>query len=76
MGYKFREVQCFKCKHIFMWKKENESVLYEYHMKDTNVLLNLAGCPKCNASILVVPHVLEGIPEDSDKVFKSGIRGI
>lgn len=76
MGYECREVMCYKCKHIFMWINENEVILYEYRLKDNNELIHLAACPKCDTSMLVLPHVLEGIPEDSDRVVRMGIRGI
>lgn len=76
MGYKCREVKCYKCKHVFMWMNEMETILYEYRLKDNNELIHLATCPKCDISMLILPHVLEGIPEDSDAVIKTGIRGI
>ena len=50
--------------------------MYEYRLKETNALLNLAGCPKCDTNVLMIPHVLEGISVDSNKVKISGIRGI
>lgn len=76
MGYKCREVKCYKCKHVFMWMNEIETILYEYRLKENNELINIAACPKCDTRLLILPHVLEGIPEDSDKVIKTGIRGI
>lgn len=58
-----------------MWMK-GTGPIKEYRLKDTNEMLLFAECPKCDTGMLVLPHVLEGIPTDSDGVIVQGIRGI
>lgn len=70
MGYTFREVKCYKCRHIFMWKKEYETIFVEmYRWKENGECLGYAECPKCSTAMLVASHILEGIPKDSDNVI-------
>ncbi len=76
MSYTFRNVQCYKCKHNFMWQKAGGIEIYEYRHKETKQLLDMAKCPKCGADMLLIPNVLEGISKDSDQVVCQGIRGI
>ena len=76
MGNTFREVQCYKCGHIFMWQKNGIEYQSEYSLENTDELLGIAECPKCGTNMLVIPHVLEGISKDSSGIVKSVIRGI
>ncbi len=76
MGNIFSEVQCYKCRHIFMWQKNGIEYQSEYRLESTNELLGIAKCPKCGTDMLVIPHVLEGISKDSSGIVKMGIRGI
>lgn len=76
MGNTFREVQCFKCGHIFMWQKNGIEYQSEYLLENTDELLGIAECPKCGTDMLVIPHVLEGISKDSSGIVKMGITGI
>ena len=76
MGNTFREVQCCKCRHIFMWQKDGIEYQSEYRLESTNELLGIAKCPKCGTDILVIPHVLEGISKDSRGIVETAIRGI
>lgn len=76
MGYKCREVMCNKCKHIFMWMTQEKEMLYIYQLKDNDEILDLATCPRCGLSMLLLPYTLEGISEDSENVIKSVIRGL
>ena len=59
---------------VFMWMNEIETILYEYRLKDTNELIHLPACPECDISMLILPHVLEGTPEDSDAVIPKKVR--
>ena len=47
MGNTFREVQCYKCGHIFMWQKNGIEYPSEYRLENTDELLGIAECPKC-----------------------------
>ncbi len=76
MGNTFREVQCYKCGHIFMWQKNGIEYQSEYLLENTDELLGIAECPKCGTDMLVIPHVLEGISKNSSGIVKMGIKGI
>lgn len=76
LQYEFREVQCYKCKHTFMWQRADGESTHAYCWKDTNVYLDLAKCPKCDNEMLIVPHTLEGIPKDTEGIVESGVRGL
>ena len=76
MGNTFRKVQCYKCGHIFMWQKNGIEYQSEYLLENTDELLGIAECPKCDTDMLVIPHVLEGISKNSSGIVKMGIRGI
>ena len=83
MGNTFREVQCYKCGHIFMWQKDGIEYQSEYRLESTNEHRDEclqkkqdAECPKCGTDMLAIPHVLEGISKDSSGIVEAGIRGI
>ena len=37
-------------------------------------MLDFAKCPVCETKMLLLPRVLEGIPEDAEGIDKEGIR--
>lgn len=78
MSYKFREVKCPECEHIFMWNKDGEErlAIYEYRIKATGERVEKAKCPCCGKYMLVMEHVLLGIEVDDERFEKIGIRGI
>ncbi len=78
MTYKYREVKCPQCEHIFMWSNTTREsyVVYEYRIKETGAYVEKAKCPKCAADMLVLEHVLEGIDLKDDRIETIGVRGI
>ncbi len=79
MSYKFREVKCPWCGHIFMWNEngwEERIVIYHYRLKETGERLGKTKCPKCDIDMIVQSSVLEGIDPKDDRVEAIGVRGI
>lgn len=76
--YRYRQVQCPKCKHIFMWLDAPLGVSYcLYRRKGIEEELYSTSCPKCNLEMVVPGDVLEGIDISSDTVeLFSTVRGI
>lgn len=78
MSYKFREVKCPWCGHIFMWNEtEREGiVIHHYILKENGEYLGNPKCPKCDIDMVVLDHVLEGIDPKDERVEMRGFRGI
>lgn len=76
MGNTFREVQCYKCGHIFMWQKDSIEYQSEYRLEITNELLGIAACPKCGTDMLVFRIFLRESLKIQMGIVESGIRGI
>lgn len=74
MCYKYKNAKCYNCKHEFMRLEHSDIVHYVYETADTGELLDYAKCPMCGIGMLLIPHVLEGIPENTEGIIKSGIR--
>ena len=69
--YKFRQVKCPLCGHIFMWQKEPVFVGNSYCMykrKGLNEELENAICPKCNLEMVVPNDSLKGIDINSEDI--------
>ena len=78
MTYKYREVKCPWCDHVFMWNENSGEglILHEYRFKETGILTEKAKCPNCSMDMIVLEHVLEGIDVQDDRIEAIGIRGI
>jgi len=79
MPYKYKEIECPKCAHIFMWsnaERTNESVWYEYRLIGKSDLLNQAKCPKCGAGMVLLPDIRIGISIEDERLVKSVFRGL
>ena len=69
MSYKYREVKCPWCDHVFMWNKNSgEGILIHwYRLKSTGEPVEEAKCPKCGIEMVVLEHVFAGIDKDDDR---------
>ncbi len=78
MEYRYREVKCPWCGHVFMWNEMGRegSVTFEYKHKETGKLVEEAKCPACEKNMLVLDGVFEGIDVNDDRIERIGIRGI
>lgn len=78
MTYKYREVKCPWCDHIFMWNADGREglIIHEYRLKEEGKLAPKAKCPQCSEDMLIMEHILEGIDTNDDRIEKIGIRGI
>ena len=76
--YRYREVKCPWCDHVFMWNRDGGEglILHEYRLKENGKYIEKAKCPKCETDILVLDNVFEGIDTDDDRVERIGVRGI
>lgn len=70
MGYRFREVKCPLCDHIFMWSEAFREglLLPPYRLKETKEFVEEAKCPKCGMKMAILEHILEGIDVDDDRL--------
>lgn len=70
MKYKYREVKCPWCDHVFMWDKNSgeEILLHWYRLKSTGESVEEAKCPQCGKKMIVLEHVLTGIDIDDDRI--------
>ncbi len=76
--YKYREVECPYCNHVFMWIN-GESIpnkTIEYRIEGCDAILEDAICPECGRTCLIMPGILAGLREDDSRVRKFGIRGL
>ena len=78
MSYKYREVKCPWCNHVFMWNKNGREglIIHIYRIKETNEYVEEAKCPKCEEKMIVLPHVFTGIDARDERIETIGIRGI
>lgn len=78
MTYKYREIKCPWCDHVFMWSDDCREglIINEYRLKESGELVPKAKCPKCSEDMLVLEHILEGIDTNDNRIEKIGIRGI
>lgn len=76
--YKYRQVQCPKCDHIFMWLEGPTGTSYcLYRRKGENEELHNTTCPKCNLEMVVPSNSIKGIDiNDSSVELFTTIRGI
>lgn len=76
--YKFKEVECPKCKHRFTWMvAPNGKSYYLYSKKGEAEELFSAICPQCNLEMIVPNNEHVGIPiTDKAVEISSAIRGI
>ena len=68
--YRFREVKCPWCGHVFMWNQNSwEGLkLHEYKLKSTGEYVEKTKCPGCEMEMLVLERVFEGIDLDDKRV--------
>lgn len=69
--YKFRQVECPLCGHIFMWQKEPVFVgnsYCTYKRKGIDEELENAICPKCRLEMVVIDNILKGIDINSENI--------
>ena len=78
MAYRYREVKCPWCDHIFMWNKDGREglILHKYRLKETGKFAEEARCPKCDMDMIVLEHILEGIDTQDDRIEVIEVRGI
>jgi len=77
--YKWRQVKCPLCDHIFTWQEESYtgSSCDIFKRKGIDEKLESACCPKCNFEMVVVNDLLEGIDIlDKEIERRPAIRGI
>lgn len=75
MSYKYREVKCPWCDHVFMWNKNKEGlIIHNYRLKETKEYVDEAKCPKCGEEMVVLPHVFEGV-DVNDERLETWFRG-
>jgi len=76
--YKFKEVECPKCKHRFAWLEvPNGRSYYLYRINDEKEELFSLVCPKCNLEMVVPSAEHIGIAITDEAVeLSSSIRGI
>lgn len=72
MAYRYREVKCPWCDHIFMWNKDGRRglIMHEYKVKETGEFVQKVDCPKCSMNMIVLDHVLEGVDTKDDRIQK------
>lgn len=70
MSYRYREVKCPWCGHVFMWNRDGREglIIHEYRLKKTREFVEKAKCPKCDMDMVVLDHILEGIDIQDDKI--------
>ena len=78
MSYKYREVKCPWCDHIFMWNENGREglIIHMYRLKETKEYVEEAKCPKCEEVMIVLPHVIEGLDINDERIETIGVRGI
>ena len=71
MSYKYREVKCPWCDHVFMWDKNGgEGILVQrYRLKSTGEPVKEAKCPQCGMKMVVLEHVFTGIDKEDDEII-------
>lgn len=77
--YKYRQVKCPLCDHIFMWREKSYTGLScdIFKQKGIDEELESTCCPKCNFEMVVINDLLEGIDIQDDKIERfPAIRGI
>ena len=77
--YKWRQVKCPLCEHIFMWREESYtgSSSDVYKRKGIDEELESACCPKCNFEMVVAGVLLEGLDIQDEEIERiPAIRGI
>ena len=77
--YKWRQVKCPLCEHIFMWRQESYtgSNCDIFKRKGINEKLESASCPKCTFEMVVADDLLEGIDTQNEETERiPAIRGI
>ena len=79
MMYKYRQVKCPLCDHVFMWIEyadlpPNYNV---YRRKGIDEELGSTHCPKCNCEMIVPSECSTGISVETKNVELRGtVRGI
>lgn len=76
--YKYYEVQCPCCKHIFTWLKEpSGNSYYLYRRKGVEEELFSTVCPKCNLEMVIPDGLSVGIEIQNEIIEQfDTIRGI
>lgn len=79
MMYKYRQVECPLCGHIFMWIEYADlpPSYNVYRRKGIDEELGSTHCPKCNCEMIVPSELSTGISVENESVELRGtIRGI
>lgn len=77
MGYKYRHIECFNCKHKFMWQEGTDGDRYHgYRLKDSDTYIGRAVCPSCSNEMVVLPDIFRGVPIDDPRIEVDTIRPI
>ena len=77
--YKYRQVQCPLCNHIFMWIEHADlpTSYNVYGRKGMDEGLGSTHCPKCNCEMIVPSDVTIGVSIEDENVELIGtVRGI
>ena len=76
MAYKYREVKCPWCDHVFMWNKNSgEGLIFHwYRLKETEEFVEEAKCPKCGEEMIVLENIFTGIDKDDDRIER--VKGV
>lgn len=76
--YKYRQVQCPKCKHKFLWLEGPTGNSYcLYRRIGKNEKLHNTTCPKCSLELVVPSDSIEGIDiKDKSVELYATVRGI
>ena len=76
---KCRQVQCPKCKHVFMWIEHADlpSSYNVYRRKGIDEELGSTRCPMCCCEMIIPSDIKLGISIEDDTVEHMGtVRGI
>ena len=73
MTYRFREVKCPWCDHVFMWNRDGREgiIINQYRLKDTGESIETAVCPMCENEVAVLDGIFEAIAVDDSRIEDS-----
>lgn len=76
--YRFKEVQCPKCKHTFVWLQEPHGNSYcLYRRKGVEEELFSTTCPRCSLEMVIPSDLHNGIDIQDDMIEQfATVRGI
>ena len=70
MTYRFREVKCPWCDHVFMWSRDGREgpFLWQYMLRVTGKPVETATCPMCGNEVAVLEGIFEAINVVDDRI--------